>query len=205
MYINKRIILAVIIQAIMSVNLLFAQSNVKTDIIIPRKHYFVLHIGGGFSTYVAPINISSIGLPNSIKRNSVAFTARLMWYPNHRLRVGFETGYTNFYSYKVSNGNKKGSVNLNAIPLLIVWSMPIVKRVNIFAGFGSYILASQLNYNGIVNSKTFSLGSNIALSYTQPFSKRAGIAAEAKWMNAFETKDAALSLQVQLIWKFIQL
>jgi hypothetical protein len=205
MYINKRIILAVIIQAIMSVNLLFAQSNVKTDTIIPRKHYFVLHIGGGFSTYVAPINISSIGLPNSIKRNSVAFTARLMWYPNHRLRVGFETGYTNFYSYKVSNGNKKGSVNLNAIPLLIVWSMPIVKRVNIFAGFGSYILASQLNYNGIVNSKTFSLGSNIALSYTQPFSKRAGIAAEAKWMNAFETKDAALSLQVQLIWKFIQL
>jgi hypothetical protein len=205
MYINKHIILAVATMAILSVNLLFAQTNVKTDTIIPRNHYFVLQVGGGFSTYVSPINISSIGLPNSIKRNSAAFTARLMWYPNHRLRVGFETGYTNLYSYKVSNGNKKGSVNLNAIPLLIVWSMPIVKRVNIFAGFGSYILASQLDYNGIVNSKTFSLGSNIAISYTKPFSKRAGIAAEAKWMNAFETKDAAVSLQLNLIWKFIQL
>lgn len=205
MYISKLKILTVATLAILSANFLYAQTIVKTDTIIPRKHYFVLYIGGGFSTYIAPINISSIGLPNSIKRNSAAFTARLMWYPNHKLRLGFETGYTNFYSYKVSNGNKKGSVNLNAIPLLLVWSMPIIKRVNIFAGFGSYILASQLNYNGIVNASIFSLGSNIALSYTAPFSKRAGIAAEAKWMNAFETKDAALSLQVQLIWKFIQL
>jgi hypothetical protein len=82
--------------------------------------------------------------------------------------------------------------------------MPVVKRVSIFAGLGSYWLTTNLNYNGHVKSKTFSLGSNIALSYTQPLSKTLGLAAEAKWMNAFETKDNLLSLQVLLVWRIFK-
>ena len=61
-----------------------------------------------------------------------------------------------------------------------------------------------LKYGGVVESKNFSLGSNIAISYTQPVSKKLGIAAEAKWMNAFVTKDNLLSVEVQLVWKFFE-
>ncbi len=191
--------------AILSVSTSFAQTNVKKAPAAKRKSYFVLHLGGGYSYYIADVNIRSIGIPASIQRSSGAATARLMWYPNHRLRLGIETGFTNFYSYRVKNGNTPGRVSLNAIPLLLVWSMPIVKRINIYAGFGSYILTTHLDYNGVVNSKTVILGSNVALAYTLPLSTRASIAAEAKYINAFETKDAMLSLQVQMIWKFIQL
>ena len=202
---NKSLLLVIIALTVTSINKLFAQPNVKADTLVKRRQSLVLQVGGGISSYVAPINIKPIELPGSIKRMSPAATVRVMWYPNYRLRVGIETGYMNFYSYSIKNGNTEGKVTLSAVPLLLVWSMQIVRRVNVYAGFGTYILSTHLNYKGEVKSKAWVLGSNIALSYTQPISKNLGIAGEAKWMNAFETKDYSLGLQVHLVWKFLQL
>jgi hypothetical protein len=204
MYINKGFFLSVTLMAMMSINKTFAQSNVKTDSVVKRKQSLVLQIGGGISSYTADINIKPIELPGSINKTNFAATVRLMWYPQYRLRLGLESGFTSFYSYSIKNGNNSGKVKLDAIPVLVVWSMQVVKRVNIYAGFGTYIITTHLDYGEKVNSKAFTLGSNIALSYTQPISKNAGVAAELKWMNAFETKDAALSLQVHMVWKFLQ-
>ena len=205
MYTSKTCLLIVVLMAVLSINKSFSQPNVKTDTLVKRRQSLVLQIGGGLSSYIAPVNIKPIELPGSIKRNSMGVTVRLMWYPNYRLRFGIETGFLNFYSYHIKNGNLTGKVNLDAIPLLAVWSMQIVRRVNAYAGFGTYFLTTQLDYSGKVKSKALVLGSNIALSYTQPISSNVGIAAEAKWMNAFETKDYTLGLQVQMIWKFLQL
>jgi hypothetical protein len=201
---NKYLLLVTAL-AVTSINKSFAQSNVKADTLVKRRQSLVLQIGGGISSYVAPINIKPIELPGSIKRLSPAATVRLMWYPNYRLRVGIESGYMNFYSYSIKNGNTPGKVTLSAVPVLLVWSTQLVRRVNVYAGFGTYILSTHLNYKGEVKTKAAVLGSNIALSYTQPISKNLGIAAEAKWMNAFETKDYALGLQVHMVWKFLQL
>jgi hypothetical protein len=205
MYTSKVFFLSILLLAILSINSSFAQSNVKTDTLVKRRQSLVLQIGGGLSAYVAPITIKPIELPGSIKRTSVSGTVRLMWYPNYRLRLGIESGFINFYSYRIKNADVPGKVNLDAIPLLVVWSMQIVRRVNVYAGFGTYFLTTKLDYKGKVESKAFVLGSNIALSYTQPISKNFGIAAEAKWMNSFETKDYAVGLQVQMVWKFVQL
>ena len=196
--------MAVVMLAVLSVNNLFAQSNVKTDTVVTIKQSFVLYVGGGLAGYTTTINPTAGILQGDVSKISPVGTFRIMWHPGYRLRLGIETGYTNFYSYKVKNGNVSGKVSLDAIPLLIVWSMPVVKRVSIFAGIGSYWLTTRLNYDGQVKSKTFSLGSNIALSYTQPLSKTLGLAAEAKWMNAFETKDNLLSLQVLLVWQIFK-
>lgn len=193
--------MAVVLLAFIVVNKLNAQSNVKTNSNVKRKPTLLIYTGGGLAGYTSTFNPTAGILNGKISKISGVGTFRLMWHPGYRLRLGIETGYTNFYSYKVKNGNVSGTVNLTAIPLLIVWSMPIVKRVNIFAGIGSYWLTTHLNYDGNVKSKTFSLGSNIALSYTQPLSKTLGLAAEVKWMNAFETKDNLLSLQALLVWK----
>ena len=196
--------MAVVMLAVLSVNNLFAQSNVKTDTVVTRKQSFVLYVGGGLGGYTTTINPTAGILQGNVSKISPVGTFRIMWHPGYRLHLGIETGYTNFYSYHVKNGNVSGKVSLDAIPLLIVWSMPVVKRVSIFAGIGSYWLTTRLNYDGQVKSKTFSLGSNIALSYTQPLSKTLGLAAEAKWMNAFETKDNLLSLQVLLVWQIFK-
>lgn len=204
MYISKPIFVAVVMLAVLSVNNLFAQSNVKTDTVVTRKQSFVLYVGGGLAGYTTTINPTAGILLGDVSKISPVGTFRIMWHPGYRLHLGIETGYTNFYSYHVKNGNVPGKVSLDAIPLLIVWSMPVVKRVSIFAGIGSYWLTTRLNYDGQVKSKTFSLGSNIALSYTQPLSKTLKLAAEAKWMNAFETKDNLLSLQVLLVWQIFK-
>lgn len=201
MYINKKFFFAVVLFTFMAVNKSIAQSNVKISSSVKRKPTLLMYAGGGLSGYTSTINPTAGILEDKISKISSVGTFRLMWHPGYRLRLGIETGYVNFYSYKVKNGNTSGKVNLNAIPLLIIWSMPIVKRVNIFAGIGSYWLTTNLNYNGTVKSKTFSLGSNIALSYTQPLTKTLGLAAEVKWMNAFETKDNLLSVQALLVWR----
>jgi hypothetical protein len=204
MYTNKLKYFVTIVMVSFTINLCLAQTDVKVDPGINRKKSLVLYIGGGLSHYTAPINTQPIGLQTNIKRTSATGTIRVMWHPQYRLRVGLETGYVNFYSYSLKNGNNNGSVSLSAIPVLVTWSMVLVKRLQIFAGFGSYFLTSRLNYLGKVQSASHSLGSNIALSYVQPISKNLGIAAEAKWMDAFQTKDQGISLQVQMRWKFLE-
>ena len=71
------------------------------------------------------------------------------------------------------------------------------------AGFGSYFLTTHLNYNGNVKSGMVSLGSNIAVNYLQPVSNKVQIALEGKWLNAFQTKDNMLALQLQVVWRFL--
>jgi hypothetical protein len=87
---------------------------------------------------------------------------------------------------------------------MVVWSMAITKRLDIFAGFGTYLLTSKLDYAGHVSSKVNSLGTSVALAYKIPLSKTTALAAEAKWMNAFQTKDDVVSLELRMIWKFFQ-
>ena len=201
---SKAAFLAVVLMALLPVNKSFSQSNVKGSDPVKRKKSLVVYVGGGLADYLAPIKIQPVNLQNNVTRTSATGTIRIMWHPGFRLNVGIESGYTNFYSYRVKNNGVNGKLSLHAVPLLVVWSMPLLKRVNIFYGLGSYLLTTDLNYDGVVKSKNFSLGSNIALSYTQPVSKKLGIAAEAKWMNAFVTKDNLLSVEVQLVWKFFE-
>lgn len=190
--------------SILLFNLVSAQVTIKKIGKLKRNYSFVLYAGGGLSGYVATINTQPIGLQTDITRNSLFETVRIMWHPNHRLRVGLETGYTNFYSYALKNGNTEGNVKLSAIPILIVWSIKVVDRVNLFAGFGSYFLTTHLNYDGKVKSTTLSLGSSVALNYVQPVSKKLGVAIEGKWLNAFQTKDNMLALQLLLAWRFLE-
>ena len=183
---------------------LLGQATLAKDLPASRKQSLVLYIGGGFSRYVAPVSIQAAGVKTAITRVGPSGTIRLMWQPQFRLRLGIETGFCNFYSYNLQNGNTTGKVSLSAIPLMVVWSMPVVKRLDIFAGFGSYILTSKLDYNGKVNAKSFSLGTSIALAYKVPVSKTTAIAAEVKWMDAFQTKDDVISAEIRLVWKFLQ-
>jgi hypothetical protein len=185
-------------------NIADAQKKVKKERLPQRKPSFVLQAGGGMSYYTGDVNLRSVATPGTLNKWSPAGTVRFMWYPRYRLRLGIETGFTNFYRYKVNDADGEGKLVLQAIPAMIVWSMQILPRFNVYAGFGSFFLSSHLDYRGKVVSKDAVLGSNIAMSYTIPIGKRIGIAAEGKLMNAFETKDAALTLQLHFVWKVFQ-
>jgi len=168
------------------------------------KYAFILYIGGGMSSYIGSIGSPGLASNTSVGRIQPAGTVRIMWHPDHLLRFGIETGYVNFYSYTVQNGNTSGKVSLTGIPVLLVWSMALTKRLNIFAGVGSYFLATNLNYKGSVTSKTIGLGINASVNYVQPITTKLGIAAELKWIDATQTKDYAVSAQLMLVWKFFE-
>lgn len=198
MYTSKTVL--IIVSFIAAINQSFGQAGSDTVAPVKKKQSVVIYAGGGFASYLSGIP-SPANLKGNITKTNPIGSIRVMWHPGFRLNLGLQSGLTNFYSYDVTSNNLEGNLRLSAVPILAVWSMPIVKNLEIFAGFGSYLLTSHLDYKEKVTSSTFSLGTNVALSYTKPLSKNLGLAAEAEWMNAFETKDNSLALKIQLVWK----
>lgn len=164
---------------------------------------WVAYFSGGPGYYV-----SNKGAPQYLTRNisnlSHVTTFRVMWFPDHLLHVGLETGHLTFYTYSFRDSvNREGSVKLTAIPVLIEWNMAVTKRLNLFAGSGIYLLRTNLDYRGKTSSQKLSIGWMAAGSYIFPLSAKLGLGTEVKWMNAAETSNGILSLQLQLVWKFL--
>jgi hypothetical protein len=172
----------------------------------PKKrgaYAWVATLSGGGGYFV-----SNEGAPEYLSRKisnlSHVASFRLMWHPDHLLNVGVETGHLTFYSYRFRDSlNREGTVKLQAIPVLIEWNMAVTKRLNLFAGSGVYFLRTNLDYRGKTTSHKLSIGWMAAGSYIHPLSANVGLGTEIKWMDATETANGILSLQLQLIWKFL--
>ena len=201
---NKKRIFKTVLSGIFFLCMTFfimARENDTTKSKGAGEYSFVLYAGGGLSLYAA-----TPGVPDYIetKETTSGFggTVRIMWHPDHLLRLGIETGQIPFYSYTIKDNNYSGELKLSAVPLLLEWSMPVGNRFNLFLGYGVYFLNSKLDYAGITKSSTRSIGLAVAANYIYPVSDKIGIAGEIKWMNATETKNKILNAQVQLVWKF---
>ncbi len=184
----------------------FAQTKSSGGEFLPEKreghgYALVAYISGGLGYYASGGGTTTFLKTDVTKLNPLA-TVRVMWHPDHLLRLGAETGYITFYTYTLKD--TVGKVALNAIPFLVEWSMPITKRFNAFVGTGVYFLNSKLRYDGKASSTKASLGWVAAVSYTVPLSKTLGIASELKYMDASETTNAVACVQVQLVWKFFK-
>jgi hypothetical protein len=159
----------------------------------------VLSLSAGTTRYAgtlgAPRHLQYVG-----NRWGRVASGRLMWHPGHRLAVGVESGWTSLYSYSIRGPGPSGSLDLGAVPILLMFSMPLGKRVDVFAGYGTYRLVSDLEYLGRVRTAFFSQGYAAALSYRQPILPTIGLALEAKWMNAFVTGHNVLALQWRFDW-----
>jgi hypothetical protein len=181
----------------------FAQEEFSLQ---PRKrgaYAWVATVGGGAGYFV-----SNSGAPPYLSRKisnlSHVASFRLMWHPDHLLNVGIETGHLTFYTYRFRDSvNREGVVRLSAVPALVVWNMAVTKRLNLFAGSGVYFLRTNLDYRGKATSDKLSIGWMAAGSYIHPLSAKVGLGTEIKWMDATETANGILSLQLQLVWKFL--
>lgn len=171
----------------------------------------VVTAGGGLSYYA-----THLGVPNAIEqthlsRFGVPGSLRAMWYPDHRLRLGIETGWTTMYSYRGQVANDPVHVYVSAIPVLLVFSMPLAwlrgtdrtltRRLAVTAGTGAYFNYSRLDYVGTATANTTSLGWMAAASYTYPIGRRFRVAGELKWFDAVAAENAAFTAEVQLVWR----
>jgi hypothetical protein len=169
-----------------------------------KKYSLILYVSSGGGYFPSNAGAPAYLKPKLSRFNPVT-TARIMWKPDHRLKAGFESGFMTFYSYQLTDANEnKGKVSLDAIPLLLEFSVSVKKHFNLFAGPGFYILTSNLNYAGTAKSKKVSPGWMAAAAYTVPLSKSISMGAEAKWLYAAETIRGSFGLQVQASWKFLK-
>lgn len=164
------------------------------------KYALVLYAGGGATLYPTAAGVPS-HLDTQVSYWGPSVSARLMWLPDRRLRVGFESGWSTIYSYDIEGPGPNGRVEQVAVPLLLVWSMPVTKRLSLFAGYGTYRVTSKLEYLGTTQAATFSLGYCAALSYVHPLSNTVGIGLDLKWYNAAETRHTLLAAHAQVVWK----
>lgn len=182
-----------------------AASAQTGEVPVPAGHdstySLVVYAGGGWGQYIATPGAPA-DLPVDYVKGGVAGTVRLMWAPDHLLRLGIETGWTTMYSYDIKDATG-GKLTLGAVPLLLVWSMQF-DRFHVFAGTGYYQLTSHLDYGTSTNVTTWSLGFMLAGAYEYKLSDNFGLVGELKWMNATEHEDAVLSAQVMLSWRFLR-
>lgn len=171
----------------------------------------VLTVGSGLSYYSTHVGVPP-GLEQvSVGRFGIPVTFRAMWHPDHRLRIGLETGLIPMYSYRGTASGERSRVAVSAVPVLLVFSMPLAwlsgterslaRRLALSGGTGAYRINSHLNYVGMVNANRLSLGWMLAGSYIQPVSRQFRVAAEVKWFAVPVTEDAAFALQLQLVWR----
>jgi len=178
----------------------FAQTD-STKKAYKTENAIIVYAGGGGSFFTGKSGVPA-GLNAEVENVHLIGSLRVMWHPGHLLHIGLETGSLRFYSYTIDNNGKKGTTQVDATPIFFVLSMPVNERIEVFAGTGNYFMQTKLDYQGQVKSNVRSIGWMVAASYRQPLGEHLGIGAETKWMNSTGTKDALLSLQIQLAWKF---
>jgi hypothetical protein len=199
---NKSIIIFFLLLSA-SVNA-FCQEGFSSQPQKRAEYGWVAYISGGAGYYVSNRGAPAYLNPKVSNLGHVS-TIRIMWHPDHLLKVGLETGHLTFYSYTFKDSlGTNGKTKLSAIPVLAEWTMAVTKRLNLFAGSGVYFLRTNLDYQGRTTSPKLSIGWMAAGSYIHPLSENVGLGTEVKWLEAAETSNGIISVQLQLVWKFLK-
>lgn len=177
--------------------------DARPDSTRPNRGPFRLLVYAGLgASYYSSILNSPVDLADKQQlRWAAPVSLRVMWQTDHRLRLGLETGYVTMYSYQGNRDGQLAKVRVTATPILAVFSMSVVSRFALYAGPGLYRINSNLSYDGSTRGTTYSLGWMAAGTYTQPLGKNIGLAAEVKWFDATQTKDACFIAQATLVWR----
>ena len=106
-----------------------------------------LTLGGGYGYY---FNTFTNVLDENVKNSRPSFCGKLMWQPEYRLRIGFESGYYEIYSttrIETVNSSQKLTTSLSVIPLFLSFAMKTTKHFDINFATGGAIM----NYGVMVN------------------------------------------------------
>lgn len=166
----------------------------------------ILYAGGGYSLNLSPFDI----LPPGLQRNGFGGSVRLMWKPEHLLRVGLETGIIQVYSIRNSDvqspfGTTDFSSSLHAIPLALMFSMPIVQRLDGYIGSTSYLLFSDTkSFGNSTRGLMLSIGFSAALTYMWMIDDEWAVGAELKWYHVEKSRDDNVMLYVVFSYPLLE-
>lgn len=198
--VNKSAIVFVLF--LMSINA-NSQELFPKDSILANSFNFSLDVGAGVSYYSTKPNVP-LHLETEVNKINQIYTLRVNWKTDHRLTVSVESGYLKMYSYKLKSISSEGEISVVAIPVLLEFSMPLTNKFHIRAGAGSYFQTTKLDYLGIVNSSSISLGWTAGGSYYFYNSTNSTAGIEVKWMDAAESEQAVVAIQFVYRYSFLK-
>jgi hypothetical protein len=161
------------------------------------------YAGLGYARFLTDMDL------DGLNQNGYNFKIRLMWQPEHVLRVGLESGYHHLYSYENSNLNTDFGVtdaqaSLTAIPILFVAGMEILPNIELLGGIGPTILHSFFeSYGSEAKSSQLSTSYFIAGRYEYPINESLAIGGELNYYQISKIEDATLSLQFILTYRLL--
>jgi hypothetical protein len=166
----------------------------------------IVYGGGGFTRNLSQFDV----LPSGLQRNGFGGTLRIMMRPEHLLRVGLETGLTQVYYVKSEGvqtdfGITDFTSSMNAVPILLVFSMPLVEHLDIYAGSGGFLMYSNTESFGTqVTASAMSIGFMLGLSYMVPLEGDWGIGGELKWYHMDKFSDDNIMLHLMVSYRFLE-
>lgn len=171
-------------------NNIFSQNNeYKVNIVI----------NGGYSYYISSLRT------NLIHKYQPGFSARIIWQPEHKLRVGIESGYRRIYSLYKDNfvspefGSTSVDIEFSVVPIFLVFNMEIFEGMEIDAGIGELVLYTYTNsFGNVVNSTGYSTGYILGASYYYTLNAKFMIGSNLEWMYIAKIEDAILALNLSV-------
>jgi len=114
------------------------------------------------------------------------FTFRVMWEPEHLLRLGIESGYLPLFYleskfYDTVFGSTEARLSLNSVPIIGVFTMEVFENFEIIGGVGGFILISEVSsFDNYVMHTSWSNAYELGFSYLYPINKKLKIGGEVK-------------------------
>lgn len=161
-------------------------------------YYLNTYAGAGYGFFLTDLETEGLS------SNGFNGYLRIMWQPEHLLRIGIETGFIQFYSMSQSNvntiaGDTDITAKLTGIPIIFVYSMEIIESLEISAGAGTYLLYSTADSHGNkVTSSEISIGHMVSLTNLKEIQSNIKIGGEVKWNYVNKIRDGNLSTQLVL-------
>lgn len=168
-----------------------------------------VYVGGGYTRNFSRFEPIP-GLDLNLQRNGVGGFVRVMWKPEHLLRVGLETGISQVYSVSGENlSTEFGQTNfgsyLSVVPLSLTFSMPLTDHLEGSIGSTSYFLFSKTwSFGNTVSGLMISIGFSAALAYMWPMNEDWDIGCELKWYHIEKSRDDNAMIQVVASYRFFE-
>ena len=173
-----------------------------------RYRSLKLSLGIGYGYY---FNTFTNVPDEDVKNATVSFNGKMMWQPEHRLRIGLESGIYEIYrTTRIETINKlqKLSTNLKVIPLFLSVSMKTTKHLDLNFATGAAILNYEVMVNKSIQNRiegsTLSF-SNFTTGFTWyiPLGDRFTLGSEFKYLFLGKTHDSHVSAFLNLSYKIV--
>jgi hypothetical protein len=157
-----------------------------------KRHKYTVYGGVGPNYYFNNL----VRLKGQVNELNYSFAARFMWEPEHRLSIGFETGYYRLYNLALK-GPKNTTIKNSAIPIQLVVSMKFLRNWYGNFSIGRSFLINDIttDANGNFDASNFSLADfSGTVGYKRRLSDHFSLGAETKYYYASKAEDANIAL-----------